>query len=162
MVERVVWDHDVAGSNPVTPTTVILNIGGTDMKTRRTIEGTSMGELTEEAYTLSNPPRARLLDALLGVPIIDGDFKELSIGEHLDKVRVLFRIDGLTDSGAAVVREFTLDNTTEGQRLELNYLSVEFWMGRQLNIGWGGSELQVEFVSGFGVTTGDIILYEAF
>ena len=35
-------------------------------------------------------------------------------------------------------------------------------MGVQLNIEWGGSELQVEFVSGFGVTNGDIILYEAF
>ncbi len=162
MVERVVWDHDVAGSNPVTPTTVILNIGGTDMKTRRTIEGTSMGRLTEEAYTLSNPPRARLLGELLGESIIDEDFKKLSIREHLDKVRVLFRIGGLTDSGAAVVREFTLDSTTEGQRLGLNYLNVEFWMGVQLNIEWGGSELRVEFVSGFGVTNGDIILYEAF
>ena len=132
------------------------------MKTRRTIEGTSEGELTEEAYTLSNPPRARLLGELLDEAISDGDFKELSIGEHLDKVRVLFRIGGLTGSGAAVVREFTLDNTTEGQRLGLNYLNVEFWMGGQLNIGWGGSELQVEFVSGFGVTYVDIILYEAF
>lgn len=157
----MVWDHDVAGSNPVTPTTVILNIGGTDMKTRRTIEGTSEGGLTEEAYTLSNPPRARLLGELLGESIIDGDFKELSIGGHLDKVRVLFRIGGLT-SGADVVREFTLDNTTEGQRLGLNNLNVDFWMGVQLNIGWDGSTLQVEFVSGFGVTNGDIILYEAF
>ena len=132
------------------------------MKTRRTIEGTSEGGLTEEAYTLSNPPRARLLRALLDESIIDGDFKELSIEEHLDKVRVLFRIEGLTGRGAAVVREFTLDGTTEGQRLGLNYLNVEFWMGVQLNIEWDGSELRVEFVSGFGVTNGDIILYEAF
>ena len=132
------------------------------MKTRRTIEGTSEGGLTEEAYTLSNPPRARLRGEWLGESIIDGDFKVLSIREHLDKVRVLFRIGGLTGSEAAVVREFTLDNTTEGQRLGLNYLNVEFWMGVQLNIEWGGSELQVEFVSGFGVTNGDIILYEAF
>ena len=129
------------------------------MKTRRTIEGTSKRGLTDEAYTWSNPPRARLLGALLSESIIDGDFKELSIGEHyLDKVRVLFRITGLTASGTYVVREFTLDNTTEG----LNYLNVEFWMGVQLNIGWDGSTLQVEFVSGFGVTNGDIILYEAF
>lgn len=111
---------------------------------------------------MSNPPRARLLGELLGESIIDGDFKELSIGEHLDKVRVLFRIGDLTGSGAAVVREFTLDNTTEGQRLGLNYLNVEFWMGIQLNIWWDGSTLQVEFVYGFGVTNGDIILYEAF
>ena len=131
------------------------------MKTRRTIEGTSKGELTEEAYTLSNPPRARLLGALLGESIIDGDFKELLIEEHLDKVRVLFRIGGLTGSGAAVVREFTLDSTTEGQRLGLDYLNVEFWMG-MLNIRWGGSVLQVEFVFGLGGTNGDIILYEAF
>ena len=162
MVERVVWDHDVAGSNPVTPTTVILNIGGTDMKTRRTIEGTSKGGLTEEAYTLSNPPRARLLHALLGESIIDGDVKTLSIVEPLDKVRVLFRIECLTASGAALVREFTLDSTTEGQRLELNYLTVEFWMDMQLNIEWSGRELRVEFVYGFGETYGDIILYEAF
>lgn len=128
------------------------------MKTRRTIEGTSKRGFTEEAYTLSNPPRARLLGELLGESIIDGDFKELSIGGHLDKVRVLFIISGLTDSGAYVVREFTLDNTIEG----LNYLNVEFWMGVQLNIGWDGSTLQVEFVSGFGVANGDIILYEAF
>lgn len=136
------------------------------MKTRRTIEGTSEGGLTEEAYTLSNPPRARLLGALLGESIIDGDFKELSIGEPLDKVRALFRIGGLTGSGADVVREFTLDNTTEGQRLGLNYLNVEFWMSEQLNIWlniwWNGSRLQVEFGSDFGVTNGDIILYEAF
>jgi hypothetical protein len=132
------------------------------MKTRRTIEGTSKGGLTEEAYTLSNPPRARLLGELLGESIITGDFKFLSSGEHLDKVRVLFRIRDLTDSGAAVVREFTLDNTAEGQRLELNYLNVEFWMGRPLNIWWDGSTLQVEFVSGFSATRGDIILYEAF
>lgn len=131
------------------------------MKTRRTIEGTSKEKLTEEAYTLSNPPRARLLGAL-HESIGDGDYKELSIGEHLDKVRVLFRIEGLTDSGATVVREFTLDNTTEGQRLGLNYLNVEFWMGMQLNIWWGESTLQVEFASGFGETIGDIILYEAF
>ena len=133
------------------------------MKTRRTIEGTSKGELTEEAYTLSNPPRARLLGALLDESIVDGDFKELSIEEHLDKVdkvRVLFRIRGLTGSGA-VVREFTLDSTTEGQRLGLDYLNVEFWMG-MLNIRWGGSVLQVEFVFGLGGTNGDIILYEAF
>lgn len=132
------------------------------MKTRRTIEGTSKGGLTEEAYTLSNPPRARLLRALLGESILDADVKVLSIEEHLDKVRVLFRIEGLTDSGAAVVREFTLDSTTDGQRLGLNYLNVEFWMGLQLNIEWDGSELWVEFVPGFGVTIGDIILYEAF
>lgn len=129
------------------------------MKTRRTIEGTSKGEFTEEAYTLSNPPRARLLGALLGESIIDGDFKELSIGEPLDKVRVLFRIGGLTGDGADVVREFTLDNTTEGQILEFN---VEFWMGMPIRIWWDRSTLQVEFVSGFGVTNGDIILYEAF
>lgn len=131
------------------------------MKTRRTIEGTSEGGLTEEAYTLSNPPRARLLSALLGESIRDGDFKELSIGEHLDldKVRVLFRIGGLTKSGADVVREFTLDNTTEGQILEFY---VEFWMGMPIKIWWDRSTLQVEFVSGFGVTNGDIILYEAF
>ena len=159
----MVWDHDVAGSNPVTPTTVILNIGGTDMKTRITIEGTSKGGLTEEAYTLSNPPpRTRLLGAWLGESIIDGDFREFSIEEPIDKVRVLFSIAGLTDSGAVVVREFTLDSTTEGRDLGLSYLSVEFWMGRPLNIGWDGSTLQVEFVSGFGVTNGDIILYEAF
>lgn len=134
------------------------------MKTRRTIEGTSKWGLTEEAYTWSNPPRARLLGELLSEPIIDGDFKELSIEEHLDKVRVLFRIGGLTGNGAAVVREFTLDSTTEGQRLGLNYLYVEFWMDLQLNIEWGGSNLQVEFVSGFGSggVYGDIILYEAF
>jgi hypothetical protein len=128
------------------------------MKTRRTIEGTSKAE---EAYTLSNPPRARLLDALLDVSMIEGDFKELSIGEHLDKVRVLFRLRGLTGGGAAVVLEFTLDSTTEGQILGLDYLNVEFWLGR-LNIGWGGSVLRVEFVSGFSGTPGDIILYEAF
>ena len=135
------------------------------MKTRRTIEGTSKGGLTEEAYTLSNPPRARLLGVLLGEHIIDEDVKELSIGGHLylDKVRVLIRIRGLTDSGADVVREFTLDNTTEGQRLNLNYLNnVEFWMDIQLNIWWDGSTLRVEFVSGFGETNGDIIVHEAF
>ena len=133
------------------------------MKTRRTIEGTSEGGLTEEAYTLSNPPRARLLCALLGAPIIDGGFKELSIGEPLDKVRVLFRIEGLASREAAVVREFTLDNTTEGQSLGLNYLNnVEFCLDRQLNIRWDGSILLVEFISGFDVTHGDIILYEAF
>lgn len=162
MVERVVWDHDVAGSNPVTPTTVILNIGGTDMKTRRTIEGTYGAGLTEEAYTLSNPPRARLLGALSGVSIIDGDRKAISIEEYLDKVRVLFRIDGLTDSGGAVVREFTLDTSAEGQRLFLDYLRVEFWMGSVLNIWWFRNALQVEFEFGFGETNGDIILYEAF
>ena len=128
------------------------------MKTRRTIEGTSKRGRTEEAYTLSNPPRARLLGALLHESIIDGDFKELSIREYLDKVRVLFSIDGLTDSGAAVVREFTLDNSTDS----LNHLNVEFWMDRKLNIWWYGSTLQVEFVSGFSETIGDIILYEAF
>lgn len=135
------------------------------MKTRRTIEGTSKGGFTEEAYTWSNPPRARLLDELLGEPISDGDFKELSLGgqlDHLDKVRVLFIIRGLTDSGADVVREFTLDNTTEGQRLGLNHLNVEFWMGMQLTIWWDGSILQVEFVSGFGFADGDITLHEAF
>lgn len=132
------------------------------MKTRRTIEGTSKGGLTEEAYTLSNPPRARLLGELLDESIIDGDHKELSIGEYLGKVRVLFIIEGLTGSGADVVREFTLDSTTEGQRLGLDYLNVEFWMDMPLNIGWDGSILQVEFVSGFGVTFGNIILYEAF
>lgn len=134
------------------------------MKTRRTIEGTSEWGLTEEAYTtLSNPPRARLLGVLLNESIRDGEFRDLSIGEYLvDKVRVIFRIGGLTDSGAAVVREFTLDSTTDGQGLGLDYLNVEFWMGSELNIRWGGSELQVEFVSGFGVTNGDIILYEAF
>jgi hypothetical protein len=132
------------------------------MKTRRTIEGTSMGGLTEEAYTLSNPPRARLLRALLSESIEDLKNFRIDVGEHLDKVRVLFRIVGLTDSGAAVVREFTLDSTAEGQSLGLNYLNVEFWMGIQLNIEWDGSTLQVEFVSGFGVANGDIILYEAF
>ena len=133
------------------------------MKTRRTIEGTSKGGLTEEAYTLSNPPRARLLSALLDEHIADGEVKDLSIGEPLDKVRVLIRIRGLTDSGADVVREFTLDNTTEGQRLNLNYLNnVEFWMDIQLNIWWDGSTLRVEFVSGFGGTNGDIIVHEAF
>lgn len=132
------------------------------MKTRRTIEGTSKGGLTEEAYTLSNPPRVRLLGELLGESIIDGDFKELSIGEYLGKVRVLFRIGGLTDSGAHAVCEFTLDSTTDGQRLGLDHLDVEFWMGMPLNIGWDGNLLHVDFVSGFGVTNGDIILYEAF
>lgn len=132
------------------------------MKTRRTIEGTSEGGLTEEAYTLSNPPRARLLRALFSETIIDGDVKDLSIEERLDKVRVLIRIGGLTDSRAAVVREFTLDSTTEGHRLELNYLNVEFWTGMQLVIEWGGYDLRVEFISGFGTTYGDIILYEAF
>ena len=131
------------------------------MKTRRTIEGTSKGMRTEEAYTLSNPPRARLLHALLQESIMDGDAKEISTGESLDKVRVLVRIRGLTVSGATVVREFTLDIAEE-----LNYLTVEFWKDAQLTLGWDGSTLRVEFVSGFGDglgdVSGDFILYEAF
>ena len=155
--ERTYGDGDVAGSNPVTPTTVILNIGGTDMKTRRTIEGTSKWGLTEEAYTLSNPPRAGLLGELSSVYITDGEVKSLSIEGHVDMVRVLFRIIGLART--YVVREFMLDNTTEGQRLGLNDLNVEFGVDNLLNIRWDGSTLQVEFVSGFGGTIGDIILY---
>ena len=132
------------------------------MKTRRTIEGTSKGGLTEEAYTLSNPPRARRLGEWLDESMIDGEYKGFSISEHSDKVRVLFRISGLTNSGAAVVREFTLDNTPEGQGFGLNHLDVEFWMDIHLIMEWDGSTLHVEFVSGFGVASGDIILYDAF
>lgn len=135
------------------------------MKTRRTIEGTSKGLLTEEAYTLSNPPRARLLGVFLHEPISDGDFKTFSIEGYSDKVRVLFKVAGFSDSdiGVAGVREFTLDNTAEGQRLGLGSLHFEFWRGGQLEIGWDGCELQVKFVSGFGAANnGDIILYEAF
>lgn len=133
------------------------------MKTRRTIEGTSVGGLTEEAYTLSNPPRARMLHVLLDEDMRDGEVKDFPIGEHIDKVRVIFRIGGLPTSGAVVVREFTLDCTTAGQGLGLNYHTVEFWREVQLNIWWDGSDLRVEFISGFSSTTkGDIILYEAF
>ena len=162
----MVWDHDVAGSNPVTPTTVILNIGGTDMKTRRTIEGTSRRKFTEEAYTLSNPPCARLLDSLLDASIFDGGIIKIPIQVPLDKIRVLFRIGGLAYREAVVVREFTLDNSTVGQELGLHCLNnVEFWTDVQLNMEWNGGDFRVEFVSGFNATNndvhGDIILYEA-
>lgn len=133
------------------------------MKTRRTIEGTSKGKLTEEAYTLSNPPRARLLGVWMHEPIASLGSIELVIEEYIAKVRVIFRIRGVTDSGADAVREFTLDHTTAGQELELNYLNgVEFWRGIWITIWWNGSTLRVEFGEGFGDTDGDVILYEAF
>lgn len=129
------------------------------MKTRRTVEGTSKGGLTEEAYTLSNPPRARLLGAWLHESIGDGDYREYPIGEHADKVRVIFRFDDLTASGAAVVHEFTLDTTAAA---DLSYLNVEFWPGVHLYIEWSGSILQVDFMTHFSVMIGDVLLYEAF